>query len=113
MSAEEGGAVARVPAMRPVADPGQEIAGSLREFVAAVRTGTGLWGGAPMGEVHSNIMSLAMVEAAVKSTTAGRRVALDEILSDSYEAALAAETNEDVLRVLKSWPSVRSALAPR
>ncbi|WP_422935817.1 Gfo/Idh/MocA family protein [Sinomonas sp. P47F7] len=101
LAAEEGGAV-----VRPVADPGQEIAGSLREFVAAVRTGA-----EPMGRVHANILSLAMVEAAVKSTTAGHRVALDEILSDSYEAALGAETNEDVLRVLKSWPSVREGLA--
>ncbi|WP_415855206.1 Gfo/Idh/MocA family protein [Sinomonas sp. G460-2] len=101
LAAEEGGAV-----VRPVADPGQEIAGSLREFVASVRTGA-----EPMGRVHANILSLAMVEAAVKSTTAGRRVALDEILNDSYEAALAAETNEDVLRVLKSWPSVREGLA--
>ncbi|NUP74804.1 MAG: Gfo/Idh/MocA family oxidoreductase [Sinomonas sp.] len=102
----EARGVDRGPGERSVVDPGQEIAGSLREFVAAVCTGA-----PPMGRVHSNILSLAMVEAAVASTTAGRRVALDEILSASYEKALAAETNEDVLRVLKSWPSVRAALA--
>jgi predicted dehydrogenase len=89
-----------------VADPGQEIAGSLREFVAAVRSGE-----SPMGEVHANIMSLAMVEAAVQSAELGRRVALDDVLNQSYETALANETNEDVLRVLKSWPSVRTALS--
>jgi hypothetical protein len=55
-------------------------------------------------------MSLAMVEAAVQSASLGRRVALDDVLNGSYETALANETNEDVLRVLKSWPSVRAAL---
>jgi predicted dehydrogenase len=92
--------------VRSFDDPGQDIAGSLREFVAAVRTGT-----APMGEVHANVMSLAMVEAAVQSAALGRRVALDDVLNESYETALAYETNEDVLRVLKSWPSVRAALS--
>ncbi|WP_136609333.1 Gfo/Idh/MocA family protein [Sinomonas albida] len=105
--AEVGSAVeASGAVVRSVHDPGADIAGSLREFVAAVRTGV-----EPMGRVHANVVSLAMVEAAVKSTTAGRRVALEEILGDSYEAALAAETNEEVLRVLKSWPSVRAGLA--
>ncbi|WP_336852525.1 Gfo/Idh/MocA family oxidoreductase [Sinomonas albida] len=105
--AEVGSAVGASGAVvRSVQDPGADIAGSLREFVAAVRTGV-----EPMGRVHANVVSLAMVEAAVKSTTAGRSVALDEILGDSYEAALAAETNEEVLRVLKAWPSVRAGLA--
>lgn len=64
-----------------------------------------------MGEVHANVMSLAMVEAAVQSASLGRRVALDDVLNHSYETALANETNEDVLRVLKSWPSVRAGLS--
>src|SRR4029453_17121394 len=53
-------------------DPGQEIAGSLREFVAALRTGR-----TPMGQVHRNVMSLAMVEAAVLSASSGTRVSVD------------------------------------
>src|SRR5699024_7694564 len=41
-----------------IADPGLGIAGSLREFIAALRHGE-----EPMGRVHANVMSLAMVEA--------------------------------------------------
>lgn len=99
-------AQAEAAVVRSVDDPGQDIAGSLREFIAAVRSGS-----TPMGEVHANIMSLAMVEAAVQSASLGRRVALDDVLNSSYETALANENNEDVLRVLKSWPSVRTALS--
>jgi predicted dehydrogenase len=96
---------AEAAVVRSFDDPGETIGGSLREFVAAVRTGA-----TPMGEVHANVMSLAMVEAAVQSASLGRRVALDDVLNGSHETALANETNEDVLRVLKSWPSVRAAL---
>jgi predicted dehydrogenase len=87
-------------------DPGLEIAGSLREFVAAVRTGT-----TPMGRVHQNIMSLAMVEAAILSAATGSRVSVDALLEDSYRQAILAEGDPAVLEVLKSWTSVRNALA--
>ena len=87
-------------------DPGQEIAGSLRDFVAAVRTGS-----TPMGRVHQNIMSLAMVEAAILSASTGARVSVDSLLEDSYQQAILAERDPAVLEVLKSWTSVRSALA--
>lgn len=55
--------------------PGKEIVGSLAEFVDAVRTGR-----RPMGEVRDNLLSLAMVFAAVKSAETGRRVAVAEVL---------------------------------
>lgn len=45
------------------------IAGSLRDFLNALRTGA-----TPMGECHDNIKSLAMVFAAIESSSAGRRV---------------------------------------
>jgi predicted dehydrogenase len=45
------------------------IAGSLREFVGALRTGA-----TPMGECHDNIKSLAMVFAAIESAATGKRV---------------------------------------
>lgn len=86
-------------------DPGQEIAGSLRDFVAAVRTGS-----TPMGRVHQNIMSLAMVEAAILSAATGSRVSVDALLEDSYRQAILAERDPAVLEVLKSWTSVRNAL---
>jgi predicted dehydrogenase len=87
-------------------DPGQEIAGSLRDFVSAVRTGS-----TPMGRVHQNIMSLAMVEASVRSAATGSRVSVDGLLEESYQQAILAERDPAVLEVLKSWTSVRSALA--
>lgn len=89
----------------PGEDPGQEIAGSLRDFVAAVRTGR-----TPMGRVHKNIMSLAMVEAAILSAATGSRVSVDALLEDSYRQAILAERDPAVLEVLKSWTSVRNAL---
>lgn len=91
-----------------VDDPGREIAGSLREFTAALRHGA-----EPMGRVHANVMSLAMVEAATQSASQGRRVAIDDVLDRSYDVALAAERDADVLAVMKAWPSVRDALKQR
>lgn len=44
----------------------EEIAGALAEFGAALRSGE-----VPSGEVHSNVLSLAMVEAAVQSASTG------------------------------------------
>ena len=58
-------------------DPGpEEIAGALADFVTALRTGA-----VPSGEVHANIRSLAMVEAAVLSAERGRRVLIEEVLA--------------------------------
>ncbi|MCD0443359.1 Gfo/Idh/MocA family oxidoreductase [Glycomyces sp. A-F 0318] len=93
-------------AAEPADDPGREIAGSLREFVAALRRGR-----EPMGRVHANVMSLAMVEAATQSASQGRRVAVDDVLDRSYDAALATERDADVRAVMKAWPSVRDALS--
>lgn len=87
-------------------DPGQEIAGALVDFVSALRTGA-----APMGQVHRNIMSLAMVESAVLSASSGKRIMVDALLEESYAQCLAAERNPDVLEILRSWPTVRAALA--
>jgi predicted dehydrogenase len=56
--------------------PGKEIVGSLAEFVDAVRTGR-----RPMGEVRDNLLSLAMVFAAVQSAETRRRVAIADVLS--------------------------------
>ncbi|WP_309107991.1 Gfo/Idh/MocA family oxidoreductase [Arthrobacter sp.] len=86
-------------------DPGQEIAGALVDFVSALRTGA-----TPMGQVHQNIMSLAMVESAVLSASSGKRVMVDALLEESYAQCLAAERNPEVLEILRSWPTVRAAL---
>ncbi|SDE25251.1 Gfo/Idh/MocA family protein [Glycomyces harbinensis] len=102
----EPGADPDEDAAEAVDDPGQEIAGSLREFVAALRHGR-----EPMGRVHANVMSLAMVEAATQSASQGRRVVIDDVLDRSYDAALATERDADVLAVMKAWSSVRDALS--
>jgi predicted dehydrogenase len=48
------------------------IAGSLREFLHALRSGQ-----TPQGECHDNIKSLAMVFAAVESAQTGQRVRVE------------------------------------
>ncbi|ROQ41494.1 putative dehydrogenase [Frondihabitans sp. PhB188] len=93
-----------VPA--PAASLGDGIAGSLTAFTRALRTGE-----APDGEVHGNIMSLAMVEAAIASKNQRRRILIDEVLEGALTEAIAAETRDDVRERLTSWGSVRSALA--
>ncbi len=47
----------------------QQFAGSLREFVRALRTGE-----TPMGECHDNIKTLAMALGAIQSAETGQRV---------------------------------------
>lgn len=89
-----------------VRSPYDGISGSLQVFCEALRSGE-----TPMGEVHENVMSLAMVEAAVESAESGQRVALDVVLERAHAAALAAEQRPDVRDALASWPSVREALA--
>jgi predicted dehydrogenase len=84
----------------------QEIAGSLAEFVDALRTGR-----TPSGEVHGNVLSLAMVEAAVRSSARGTRVRIDEVLEDAYAEALAAVSDARVLKALVSWGTVHAGLA--
>jgi predicted dehydrogenase len=75
----------------PVADTPEELAGSLAEFVRALRTGAEPW-----GEIHRNLGSLAMVEAAVRSAEARARVRLDDVLEAARREAIAAETRDDV-----------------
>ena len=54
------------------ADIPMGIAGSLKDFVHAYRTGT-----TPMGDCRDNIKSLAMVFGAIESAASGRRIRLD------------------------------------
>ncbi|HEX7210343.1 MAG TPA: Gfo/Idh/MocA family oxidoreductase [Propionibacteriaceae bacterium] len=79
----------------------EQIAGSLAEFVAALRAGS-----VPAAEAHSNMMSLAMVEGAIRSTQTRRRVVLGDLLDDAYRQALAAEQRPELAAALASWASV-------
>jgi len=88
-----------------MADEPEEIAGSLAEFVDAVRTST-----IPQSEVHSNVISLAMVEAAVRSADTGSSVRIADVITDAYEEALATTQDPDLLAALKAWPNPLKAV---
>ncbi|MEV0349039.1 Gfo/Idh/MocA family oxidoreductase [Nonomuraea sp. NPDC050680] len=97
---------AEVDAGEPAGSPYSGIAGALQVFVRALRTGE-----PPSGEVHENVMSLAMVEAAVRSATSGRIERLDDVLERAHAQALREETRADVRDALAGWSSVRDVLA--
>lgn len=82
------------------------IGGALRVFVEALRSGE-----TPMGEVHENVLSLAMVEAAVQSSATGRPVLIDESLARSHAQAVREETHPRVRAALEGWGPVRAMLS--
>ena len=84
----------------------EEIAGALAEFVAAIRDG-----GVPSGEIHRNVMSLAMVEGAIRSARTGRRVNLADLLDEAYDHALTTEQRPELRAALAAWPSVHEVVA--
>jgi predicted dehydrogenase len=86
----------------------EEIAGSLAEFVAALRGG-----GVPSGEVHSNVMSLVMVEGAIRSAQIRQRVVLGDLLDDAYRQARAVEQRPELAAALAFWPSVHEVIGNR
>ncbi|KTR53587.1 Gfo/Idh/MocA family protein [Curtobacterium oceanosedimentum] len=90
----------------PAPGVGTEIAGALASFVRAVRTGT-----TPDGEVHGNVMSLVMVDAAIASARSGQRVVVDDVLEQAHATALEVERDDAVRERLAAWGSVRQALA--
>jgi predicted dehydrogenase len=83
----------------------EEIGGSLTEFVAALRGGP-----APDTEIHGNVMSLLMVEGAIRSARTGSRVVLADLLDEAYRAAIEAETRPQLRAALESWPSVHEVI---
>jgi predicted dehydrogenase len=84
----------------------EELAGALAEFVAAIRDG-----GVPSGEIHRNVVSLAMVEAAIRSARTGRRVNVADLLDEAYEHALRTERRPELRAALAAWPSVHEVVA--
>ncbi|MDQ0383277.1 putative dehydrogenase [Streptomyces sp. DSM 42143] len=80
------------------------VAGALAEFVHALRTGV-----TPSGEVHGNVLSLAMVSAAVASAHTDRRVHIESLLDEALTEALTVATGPEAAR-LRAWPSAGEAL---
>ncbi|GAA4267259.1 Gfo/Idh/MocA family oxidoreductase [Frondihabitans peucedani] len=83
----------------------EEIDGSLADFVDALRTGR-----TPDTEAHRNILSLAMVEAAVRSADTGRRIEVADVLEDAYATALTTDAPQHLREALASWGSVSAGL---
>jgi predicted dehydrogenase len=81
------------------------IGGALRVFVEALHHGR-----PPMGEVHGNVLSLAMVEAAVESAARGRPVLIDDVLARAHEQALRDEADPEVRGALRGWTDLRAVL---
>ncbi|GAA1563131.1 Gfo/Idh/MocA family oxidoreductase [Kribbella hippodromi] len=86
-------------------DDPEEIAGSLSEFVDAIRTST-----TPQSEVHSNVVSIAMVEAAVRSARAGVPVQIADVINDAYTEALDTITTPALQAALAAWPNPLKAV---
>lgn len=91
-------------------DEPEQIAGSLVEFVAALRGRAAGEQVVPNGEVHTNVLSVAMVEAAVRSAETGQRVTLTTVVEEAYARALATEQDPAVRDVLASWVDVTDRL---
>jgi predicted dehydrogenase len=99
------------PAGPPVGRPDGRfsgIGGALRVFAEALDSGV-----TPMGEVHGNVLSLAMVEAAVDSAGRGRPVLIDDVLARAHEQAVREESRADVREVLRGWTDLRAVLSPK
>lgn len=79
-------------------DAREEIAGSLAEFVACLRSGT-----EPQTPARSNVQSLAMVFAAVESAESGSVVNIEQVVSAALDGAVTAEHDEQVRDILRSW----------
>jgi myo-inositol 2-dehydrogenase/D-chiro-inositol 1-dehydrogenase len=91
----------RVPAGR------EGIHGSLEEFVTSLRSHT-----TPQNEVRANVLSLAMVEGAIRSSERdGERIVVAELLEESLAQAIADEQRDDVAGLLRSWTSAADGIA--
>lgn len=95
------------PAASHPRSPYADIDGALEVFCDALSSGH-----RPMGEVHENLMSLAMVEAAVASARTGGRVLVDDILQVAHGHAIADEQIPEVAERLRAWADVRDILTP-
>jgi predicted dehydrogenase len=69
---------------RALEEPNVGIAGSLRDFLKALNEPTHV----PMARCDDNIMSLAMVFAAVQSAEEGRRIEIAPLLAESETASI-------------------------
>jgi predicted dehydrogenase len=84
----------------------EAIAGALADFLSALRTGA-----TPYGDIHSNVWSLAMVQAAVESADRGLRILMEPFLEKAYAEALDTAHDPVVRARLSSWRTAKAGLA--
>ena len=90
-----------------VADRLEGIEGSLEEFARSLSDGT-----TPQNEVRANVLSLAMVEGAIRSSErGGERIVLAELLEESLAQAIADERQNDIADLLRSWTSAADGIS--
>lgn len=82
----------------PEATDRWELDASLAQFCAALRTGT-----IPDSEVHSNVWTQAIVEAAVRAADTGRRVQLSEVLDEALQQARELDAVDGRSQALAAW----------
>ena len=95
-----------LPGRAPGAEELWELDASLDAFARAVREGT-----TPESEVHANIWTQAIVEAAVRSADAGRRVTLAEVLDEALAEAKALDAAGGWSSALTTWENGASGLS--
>ncbi len=84
----------------------ESIDGSLAEFISALSTGA-----TPTGEVHDNVMTLAMVESAVQSADNGLTVEIAELVDQAQRKALATDLRPDLRAAIEGWGHASAHLA--
>jgi predicted dehydrogenase len=89
------GQVNKVP---PPKGAPETIAGSLAEFLDHLRAGT-----RPQTAAAANVVSLAMVEAAVRSAEEHRPIKIADVITEAHTRAVAADHDPRVQKVLASW----------
>ena len=93
------------PGRAPAPEARWELDASLSEFCAALRGGP-----VPASEVHGNVWTQAIVEAAVRSAGTGRRVLLAEVLDEALDAARELDLADGRSRALSTWKTGISGL---
>ena len=90
----------------PDPDARWELADSLERFCAALRGGP-----VPDSEVHANVWTQAIVEAAVRAADTGVRVQLADLLEEALAAARILDSADGRSSALHSWNTGTSGLS--
>lgn len=90
----------------PAPDARWELADSLARFCAALRGGP-----MPDSEVHGNVWTQAIVEAAVRAADTGTRVQLADLLEEALAAARILDSEDGRSSALQSWKTGSAGLS--